>query len=265
MQVEATIQTPCSIHRQPRQAPTTTPVVQLRTYQRRHKSCKVAAAATPPVTPVRLDFGGPDAVASQQIDRELGLAAQGPAPELEAQLATWTACGRASRSTPRTRPNRSTTKSTPPASTAPCTPHTTTEVRTPATAAAIAATSAFLAGITLAPRSPLLGAVPAGGLITEVPPLTNLRRSDRLAKQPLNLTVRPSKKGEVLTMKKQGFIKPGRTDIDGARKEFDNFFTNTVNIQGFPALRDLFPAARHLTDAELMEAVQGARGLTAGA
>lgn len=107
--------------------------------------------------------------------------------------------------------------------------------------------------------------MPAGGLITEVPPLTNLRRSDRLAKQPLNLTVRPSEKGEVLTMKKMGFIKPGRTDIDGARKEFDNFFTNTVNIQGFPALRDLFPAARHLTDAELMEAVQGARGLTAGA
>nr|CAB3486214.1 unnamed protein product [Digitaria exilis] len=92
----------------------------------------------------------------------------------------------------------------------------------------------------------------------------SLRRSSRLAKQPLNLTVRPSKKGEVLAMKRLGFITSGCTDLEGARKELTRFFTETVDIQNFPALRHLLPAARHLTDEELQEAVQQASALVTG-
>lgn len=88
-----------------------------------------------------------------------------------------------------------------------------------------------------------------------------MRRSGRLAKDPLNLAVRPSKKGEILTMQRLGFLgnNPGATvDVDNARKEYDRFFNDTLGVKNFPALRDLLPAARGLTDEELLAAVQHA-------
>lgn len=77
--------------------------------------------------------------------------------------------------------------------------------------------------------------------------------------------MRPSKKGGVLAMKRLGFITAGCTDMEGARKEFTRFFTEKVDIQNFPALRDLLPAARDLADDELQEAVQQASTLVTGA
>lgn len=124
----------------------------------------------------------------------------------------------------------------------------------------MAATTAFLAGITLATRSPLIKAVPppAARVFHHAPPPPKLRRSDRLAKEALNMTVRPSKKGEILAMKRLGFT----GNAGGkARKEFQRFFGGIVDIQNFPALRDLFPAARELSDEELLAAVQEHAGM----
>nr|CAB3453806.1 unnamed protein product [Digitaria exilis] len=132
----------------------------------------------------------------------------------------------------------------------------------PSTEDAIAKTSAFLAGITLATISPLLGNFPA---VARVPLPTTAtpgwRRSGRLAAQPLNLTVRPSKKGEILAMKRLGFLCNGSrndSDIEAVRKEFDCFFKETMDVKNLSALRDLLPAARVLTDEELMTAVRHA-------
>ncbi|KAF8674304.1 hypothetical protein HU200_048128 [Digitaria exilis] len=134
----------------------------------------------------------------------------------------------------------------------------------PATDAAIAATSAFLAGITLATRSPLIrdlpgrACVPIAAVAAATP---SLRRSSRLAGQPLNISVRPSKKGEILAMKRLGFLHPGNTDaanINDAQAKFDHFFNAIVDVKNFQALRDLFPAARGLSDEELLAAAQRA-------
>nr|CAB3470701.1 unnamed protein product [Digitaria exilis] len=127
----------------------------------------------------------------------------------------------------------------------------------------MAATSAFLASITLATQSPLISAVPAEARVAFPPtaPTPSLRRSGRLASQPLNLTVRPSKKGEILAMKRLGFLEAttnNNGNIDDARKEFDRFFKEIVDTKNFPALRDLLPAARELNDDEPMTAARQA-------
>ncbi|KAF8658860.1 hypothetical protein HU200_059354 [Digitaria exilis] len=84
-------------------------------------------------------------------------------------------------------------------------------------------------------------------------------RSGRLANQPINQAIRPSKKGEVIAMKKLGFLGGNAThDIEDACKEYKRFFTEVVDMRNFPALRDLLPAARDLTDEELLEAARQA-------
>nr|CAB3493501.1 unnamed protein product [Digitaria exilis]CAB3498463.1 unnamed protein product [Digitaria exilis] len=58
-------------------------------------------------------------------------------------------------------------------------------------------------------------------------------------------------------MKRLGFLGNGSrndSDIEAARKEFDRFFKETMDVENFLALRDLLPAARVLTDEELMTA-----------
>ncbi|KAF8669927.1 hypothetical protein HU200_051109 [Digitaria exilis] len=125
-------------------------------------------------------------------------------------------------------------------------------VCSPSTEAAMAASSAFLAGITLATRSPLLGNLPANAwtLLPPVPPAETARRrrSNRLAKDSLNMTVRPSKKGDVLAMKKLGFIN-GR---------------GTSTPTGHERILDLLPAASVLTDEEMLVAVQQAAKMIGG-
>lgn len=125
----------------------------------------------------------------------------------------------------------------------------------PSTAAAMAATTSFLAGITLATRSPLLSGIPTTVRAAPPPatPTPSLRRSNRLASQPLNLTVRPSKKGEVLAMNRLGFIGKGEPNIEEARKEY---------IKNLPALRDLLPVARGLSGGHKAGRDAGTGGLS---
>lgn len=73
--------------------------------------------------------------------------------------------------------------------------------------------------------------------------------------------MRPTKKAKILTLKKLGLLKTARqdrADLEGAKKTYDTLFLQTVDVNNFPALRDLFPAARDLSDEEMMAAVQGA-------
>lgn len=127
-------------------------------------------------------------------------------------------------------------------------------------AAARAKTTKFLSSIRLALQAPLIGATSQIG-----PPATNTanpvsapRRSGRLANQALNALVRPSKKGEVLAMRKLGIIAPDEELHHQAAKEFDRFIAAAMLPQHFAALRDIFPAARLLSDDELRTAAQQA-------
>ncbi|KAF8661812.1 hypothetical protein HU200_056767 [Digitaria exilis] len=135
----------------------------------------------------------------------------------------------------------------------------------PSTVAAMAKTTAFLAGISLDSRSPLISNVrteasiglqpaPAAGVTPSV------QRSSRLAREPINLIVQPSEKGEILTMKRRllGAGANNNNDIDDARRELDRFFNDVVDVKNFPAFRDLFPAARELSDEELLSAARQA-------
>lgn len=110
----------------------------------------------------------------------------------------------------------------------------------------------FLDSVRLAFQVPLASrpATPA--------PSTATRRSGRLAKQALNIAIRPSKKGEVLAMRKLGII-PADGDIEHARN-FDKFIATTMQPAHFEALRDFFPAARELTDNDLLQIAGQAAG-----
>lgn len=57
-------------------------------------------------------------------------------------------------------------------------------------------------------------------------------------------------------MKRLGFIGTGHVNMEEAQKEFKRFFDMVVDTNNLPALRDLCPAARDLSDEELREAAQ---------
>jgi hypothetical protein len=85
--------------------------------------------------------------------------------------------------------------------------------------------------------------------------------SSRLANQPLNATMRASKKGEVLLMCKLGKLgsRPSEDPQDAATAAsaadhglVKKIFYGSVNKEDFDALRDLFPGARSLSDADFM-------------
>lgn len=73
-------------------------------------------------------------------------------------------------------------------------------------AAAKAKTAAFLSSIRLALQMPLSDMPPAVTNTATTQMMNTPRRSDRLASKPLNVAVRPSRKGEILAMKKLGVI-----------------------------------------------------------
>jgi hypothetical protein len=92
------------------------------------------------------------------------------------------------------------------------------------------------------------------------------RRSSRLAKLSTNSTVRASKKGEVLLMRKLDKLSTRPTE-DLEASAADATTTNwglaavfagpeSVDKEYFAAFRDLFPPARALSDADLMSAVR---------
>jgi hypothetical protein len=84
----------------------------------------------------------------------------------------------------------------------------------------------------------------------------------------LNATVRASKKGEVLLMRKLGELGPrpvedpqdAATTVDAADQGLaKKIFSGTVDKEEFDALHDLFPTALSLSDADFMAMVGLAR------
>jgi hypothetical protein len=118
------------------------------------------------------------------------------------------------------------------------------------TADAMAKTAAFLGTVRLAIQAPL-AALPR---LSDAPtgPTPTPRRSGRLASQPPSaVPVRPSKKGEILAMKKLGIIsRDDEAELANVR-DFDKFLVSAMQPRHFAALRDIFPAANALPNAEL--------------
>ncbi|CAN6271947.1 unnamed protein product [Urochloa humidicola] len=116
-----------------------------------------------------------------------------------------------------------------------------------------AATAAFLASVSQALQAPLAtlplrgsAAAPAASAQATPP-----RRSVRLANQPLNSTVRASKKGEVLVLRKLGLLPADPTSAGSLHPELASVFRGPLDTSTFAAMRDMFPAARALSDADL--------------
>nr|XP_034579445.1 skin secretory protein xP2-like isoform X1 [Setaria viridis] len=122
-------------------------------------------------------------------------------------------------------------------------------------AVAMAKTTAFLSSIRLALQEPLISRPPVQGTPNPVPAP---RRSGRLASRTVNALVRPSKKGEILAMRKLGIISREEELHQEAAKDFDRFLVTAMRPQHFAALRDIFPAARELSDDDLRMVAQQA-------
>lgn len=129
----------------------------------------------------------------------------------------------------------------------------------PSADAALARTTAFLNSVRLALQAPLASR-PA---VTTPAAASTPRRSGRLANQALNSTVRPSKKGEILVMKKLGIVPREQDTEQVSAAEFDRFLRSTMQPRHFAALRDIFPAANTLSDDELMRITSQAGGAVA--
>ncbi|CAO2186369.1 unnamed protein product [Urochloa humidicola] len=116
------------------------------------------------------------------------------------------------------------------------------------------ATAALLASVSRALQAPLAdlpsrrGTADSSDTSTTPAP----RRSERLANQPLNSSVRASKKGEVLVMRKLGLCQAEGATILGLKPELKAIFTGPLDKTHFAAIRDIFPAANALSDADLM-------------
>ncbi|CAO2211314.1 unnamed protein product [Urochloa humidicola] len=115
-----------------------------------------------------------------------------------------------------------------------------------------AATAAFLASVSQALQAPLATMPTRGGAPVTPAGTPGLRRSGRLASQPLNSMVRPSKKGGILVMRKLGLWPADEQSTGGMQSELRAVFTGPLDSTHFSAIRDMFPAARALSDADLM-------------
>ncbi|CAN6345196.1 unnamed protein product [Urochloa humidicola] len=113
-----------------------------------------------------------------------------------------------------------------------------------------AATAAFLASVSRALQAPLASLPPR---LSTTSPTTTPRRSSRLASKPLNTTVRASKKGEVLVLRKLG-LRPDDDNSTDTSRQLASVFHGPLDTTHFVSLRDIFPAARALSDMELMAA-----------
>ncbi|CAO2161977.1 unnamed protein product [Urochloa humidicola] len=113
-----------------------------------------------------------------------------------------------------------------------------------------AATAAFLASVSQALQAPLATMPPKNATASQALD-TPLRRSKRLTNQPLNSTVRASKKGEVLVMRKLGLLPDDPSGTGPLHPELASVFRGPLDTSSFAAMRDMFPAARALSDADL--------------
>ncbi|CAN6171142.1 unnamed protein product [Urochloa humidicola] len=89
---------------------------------------------------------------------------------------------------------------------------------------------------------------------TTASPSTAPRRSTRLAGKTLNSSVRASKKGEVLVKRKLGLC----SDDGSSEQELASVFRGPLETSHYASLRDIFPAARALSDTELVAAAMQA-------
>lgn len=121
------------------------------------------------------------------------------------------------------------------------------------------ATTCFLASVRLALQVPL-ASMPKRNTATMASPSKGAskapRRSTRLASQPGYSTVRASKRGELLVMRKLGLYSADdlRQDDSLRQKELASIFTGPLDDHYFAALRDIIPAAQGLSNADILEA-----------
>jgi len=57
-----------------------------------------------------------------------------------------------------------------------------------------------------------------------------------------------SKHGEVLLMKKMGFMAPSAPSSSVAKRSYDSYFKGNLSAVDIEALDELFPASRAMTD-----------------
>lgn len=129
--------------------------------------------------------------------------------------------------------------------------------------AAEEATKAFIATVAKAVQTPL--AATTGRRRQAPAPVTPtiLRRSHIIARNECTSTVRPSKRGEVLLIRKLG-IAPADTPISKENQEaYEQLFRRPLSADHLAAIRDLFPAAQALSDSDhaaaLLQAGEEAR------
>nr|TKW35688.1 hypothetical protein SEVIR_2G391450v2 [Setaria viridis] len=84
--------------------------------------------------------------------------------------------------------------------------------------------------------------------VPATPTQSRPRRSGRLAKQTLNSTVRASKKGEVLVMRKLGLCSTDGPVPDQPHPQLASIFQRPLDAKYFCAIRDIFPATQALSD-----------------
>ena len=56
-----------------------------------------------------------------------------------------------------------------------------------------------------------------------------------------------SKRGEVLLMKKMGFMAPSAPSSSAAKRSYDSYFKGNLSAADIEALDELFPASRAMT------------------
>ena len=121
-------------------------------------------------------------------------------------------------------------------------------------AAATAATANFIASVRRALQAPLAQLPASRRTSSAVSPVKSQRRSNRIANQPLNSSVRPSKRGEVVLMRKLGILADGDPVTNDAKTKLDKLFDKPLEKKQLDAIRDLFPVAQALSDEELSTA-----------
>ncbi|CAN6174394.1 unnamed protein product [Urochloa humidicola] len=234
------------------QGRTSAPSATLKTYSRRPRgeAARPRAGAAPP-TPIRLSFESADESAHGTPKRH--------APTLDEALHDM---GPSNLSPGETRGLEST--EVPNRARATKDSRKRARIQEPSLEEAKAATAAFLASVSQALQAPLASLPGCWGAGVATPSSSSQatpdpRRSGRLDVQALNNTVRPSKKGEVLVMRKLGLCAPNDMPNE---EELKAVFTGPLDANHFASIRDIFPAAQALSDADLMAvAMQVADGV----
>lgn len=120
---------------------------------------------------------------------------------------------------------------------------------------AIAKARGFISLVARAPQTPLVPKTKERTTAAPAPTPTVIRRSRRLAKIETTCNVRPSKKGEVLLMRKLGFASADMPITREAQDMYAQLFDRPLSTEHLASIRDLFPTAESLSDEELSMAL----------